>query len=132
MTENYSRSEYYRKLGNEVISEHKDLEWLIVRNVRIDYIVSGKEKKRHGADVFGECKKIEEIYQLYTPFDFLVIIYAPNIIELSDEQKKILLYHELLHIGIEEKDGKLIFRINPHDVEDFRKVIDQYGIDWAR
>jgi hypothetical protein len=22
--------------------------------------------------------------------------------------------------------------VNPHDVEDFRAVIDRYGIDWAK
>ena len=40
-----------------------------------------------------------------------------------------MLQHELLHIGQSEKGT---FIVKPHDVEDFREIIDEYGLDWSQ
>jgi hypothetical protein len=34
--------------------------------------------------------------------------------------------HELKHVGIGEKGLKLV----EHDIEDFKDILKQYGIDW--
>jgi hypothetical protein len=45
---------------------------------------------------------------------------------------EILLYHELLHVGIKEDgEGEYIYSVNPHEIEDFKTIINQYGMDWA-
>ena len=41
---------------------------------------------------------------------------------------KVLMIHELKHIGFEP--GKP-FTIIPHDVEDFKEIIETYGMDWT-
>ena len=126
--ENYSLSEYYKELADEVIEEHEELHWL--SNVRIDYATSLKQKKSHGMAVFGECIKIKEWMQLYIPYDFVIMIYEIYACRLSREVHKRLLHHELLHIGANEKDGSLTYKINPHDVQDFKAIINEYGLDW--
>jgi len=60
------------------------------------------------------------------------VIYETNTAGMTEQQLRILLYHELLHVGIDEAGEGLKYVITPHDIEDFRKVIDRYGIDWAR
>jgi len=45
---------------------------------------------------------------------------------MTENQKKILMLHELRHIGIGEKG----FRIENHDVEDFRDILERFGIEW--
>ena len=40
-----------------------------------------------------------------------------------------VLFHELLHVGI-KKDGTLFVR--PHDLEDFKLVINKFDTDWAK
>jgi hypothetical protein len=50
---------------------------------------------------------------------------------LTEEQMRNLMYHELLHGGMDDKTGEPKYKVTPHDVEDFRSVIDQYGTDWA-
>ena len=52
--------------------------------------------------------------------------------ETGDCEVHILLYHELLHVGVNERSGEMVYVVNPHDVEDFRTIIDRYGIDWAK
>lgn len=125
------QSEEYTELAQEVIQEKPDLEWLTKADVSIAFMRSDKEKKSKGKLVFGECILVNELYKSFCPYDFLIVIYEQNISELSRDQVKILLYHELLHVGVDEKNGQLKKRIVPHDIEDFRKIIDQYGIDWA-
>jgi hypothetical protein len=51
---------------------------------------------------------------------------------MSEAQMGILLFHELLHIGIEPgPDGEETYSVNHHDLEDFKVIIDRYGTDWA-
>lgn len=126
--ENYKLSEYYKDLAEEVIEEHEELNWLY--NVRIDYATSTKTKQSHGMAVFGECIKVKEWAQLYIPYDFVIMIYEIYAGGLSREVQKRLLHHELLHIGVNEKDGKLKYKVNPHDIQDFRAIIKEYGLDW--
>ena len=39
--------------------------------------------------------------------------------------------HELMHIGIKyDKQGELTPFIVPHSVQDFRYILEKYGLDW--
>ena len=128
----YTVNDNYRDIASEVIAEHEDLHWIETSGILIDYLSSDEEKHSAGKDVYGECIRVKEVYKPYCPYDFLIVLYEPNIIHLTDDQLKILIHHELLHIGIDEKDGNVKYVINPHDIEDFRSIIDEYGLDWAR
>lgn len=129
--EKYYSNEEYAEIAQEVIDSHDDLNWLKVADVRIDYISCLKQKKASGMDVFGECRLVKDIEKLYCPYDFLIIIYEKAIEHFSLDQLKILIYHELLHIDVDDKDGEPKYSVNPHDVQDFRAVIDKYGLEWA-
>ena len=125
-------SEEFSGLAEKVIDEHEDLHWIRKLKVRIGYLVSDREKKKDGGLVLGECIRVKPIYRPYIPHDFLIVIYETNTAGMNEKQMEILLYHELLHIGIDEAGEELKYVVNPHDVEDFRAVIDRYGIDWAK
>ena len=60
------------------------------------------------------------------PFDFVITFYWPNCENMTEEKLEMLMYHELRHVGF----GDGTFTIIPHDVEDFRDVIDRWGLDW--
>ena len=131
MSINYWQSDEYRQLAEQVIAEHPDLSWIDKALISIDYLECDAEKKRASGPVLGECVLVKDLFRLYVPFDFLIVIYAPNVRRLSETQKKILLYHELLHVDMGEKDGEPKYCVRPHDVEDFAAVIRRYGLDWA-
>ena len=46
---------------------------------------------------------------------------------MDDEQMRILLFHELLHIGVKDDGGTFV---RQHDVEDFAEIINRFGTDW--
>lgn len=133
MTQNYAIDDSYRKIAGKVIEEHEDLHWIRSNGVRIAYIRSSKQKATRGKLTYAECMKVKEIFQLYAEYDFFIVIYAPNVFGLDEEQMEILLYHELLHIGADEdKEGNLVYKVNPHDIEDFKVILERYGIGWAK
>ena len=122
-------SEYYAALAHDVIYEYKELEHLRHSDVQIIYLASEHEKKSKGKIVYGQCEKVADKYKWGIPCDFTITIFEPNVEGFTDDQLKIVLFHELLHVGIDE-DGE--FSIRPHDLEDFKAVIDRFGTDWNK
>lgn len=125
-----SASSELTELFEKVVNEHSELSWIKEVDIRVGVLESNKAKTSGKKDVLGECKKVDYIYKAFCPYDFLIIIYAPNCLGLTDEQMEILMFHECLHIGMNDKNGEPVYVINPHDVEEFDLVIEKYGVHW--
>lgn len=127
MNDSYDLSFEYAEIAEEIIKEkRKDI---LALGISIGFITSNKEKKCGRTKlVLGECKKVSELQKVFCPYDFLIIIYEANCAGLSDDQMKILIWHELNHIGIDPKNGD--FYVKPHDVEEFDDIINAHGIHW--
>ena len=118
-------SEKYARIGNYLIDHVEELQHLT--NETIIYLSSMAEKKSKKKKVLGECEKVQEKNKWAIPCDFTITLFEPNLTKLSDEQVAIVIYHELLHIG---SDGTSRW-IKPHDLNDFKSIIDRFGTDWA-
>ena len=46
----------------------------------------------------------------------------------TDAEMDVLLFHELLHVGMNDKGE---YRINPHNVDDFYVILKKYGLEWS-
>lgn len=126
MEDDYEISDIYAQWADPIIAEKRSD--ILQAGISVGFISSMKEKK-HGRTklVLGECKKVTDLEKLYCPHDFLIIIYDRNCEGLTDDQMKILLWHELEHIGIDE-NGE--FFVKPHDVEEFDNIINAHGLHW--
>ena len=130
--EQREKNDLFRDIANELINSEAALFDLKVSTVRIAYLESDKKKMSKGRTVLGECERIADKYRWAIPYDFTITLFRPNIITLSDEQIRIVLLHELLHVGIDtDNNGEEVFFVRPHDVEDFRHIIEKYSLDWA-
>lgn len=117
-----------RLLANKVIKKHKErFSWIREQKISIGFCYSDLEKKKVNGRVYAECVKVPAIYKTWLKYDFVIVFYETNTMLMDEKQLEILMEHELMHIGISD-DGKL--RIDPHDIEDFRAIIDDYGLDW--
>lgn len=123
-------SEEYAEIGKRLIDNKPELSYIRDSSVGIMYLSSEHEKKENGKTVLGQCEKIPDKYKWAIPCDFTITIFAPNVERLTDEQMEILIFHELLHVGIELDGNEEKYRVIPHDVEEFRTIITQYGLDW--
>lgn len=122
-------SEEYTKIGQELITTEPALEELNEYGLTIIFLASDHEKKKGDKLVFGQCEKVSEKYKWGIPCDFTITVFEPNVEGFTDEQIKILLFHELLHIGFSEKSGEPY--VKAHDLEDFKVIIDRYGTHWS-
>lgn len=122
----YQISAEYKSIADEIINTVPDLEFL--KNVPVAFLSCEKAKNIHGHAVRGECIKVPEMYRVLGRLAFVIVVYEPNCEGFTDEQFKILIEHELRHIGV--KDDKIF--IVPHDVEfgEFAAISDKYGEHW--
>ncbi|MGJ0848173.1 putative metallopeptidase [Tissierella praeacuta] len=114
-----------RILANKIIRRYPEFDFIREWDVRIGYVIS-QERKQGEKITYADCRKVQEVYKAYLPYDFIITFYERNTGFLNENQLKILMYHELRHIGIGPKGLK----INPHDIEDFSEILDKYGLDW--
>lgn len=123
----------FKDIAEQLINTEPALKYIKDSRVRIAYLESDSSKKAGGDKVVhGECEKVAPKNQWAIHADFTITLYVNNNIGMSEEQIKILLFHELLHVGVEVKeDGDEAYSIVPHDLEDFKYIIDRFGTDWA-
>ncbi len=122
----YEVADDLKDIAEKVISAMPEVQIIREYNIKVGYVRSYEGKQNKGKAVFADCKKINGTYTAFLPYDFVITFYDPNTYHMSENQKKILMLHELKHIGIGEKG----FRIENHDVEDFKDILYRYGIDW--
>lgn len=121
------RSEDLEKLADSVIDEHQnELGFIKDMEIQIGYVRSYIRKIKDGRIVYADTEKTKHKYSAYLPFDFVITFYEPNVAMFNDEQLRILMWHELRHIGIGERG----FMIMPHEIEDFFSIIRKHGLNW--
>lgn len=132
MSDNRQINEEYAKIGAELIEAEDVL--IDIRNSQatIIYLESDYAKTDKGKAVLGQCEKVADKYKWGIPADFTITLFQPNIEGKSPEAIRRIILHELLHVGIEFKDdGTESYSIRPHDIEDFKLLIDRWGTDWS-
>lgn len=121
----------YADIATELIATEDVLTDIANSQATIVYLSSEHKKTQNGKTIFAQCEKVAEKYKWGIPADFTITVFEPNCVGFSDDQIKILLFHELLHVGIEFcEDGSELYSIRPHDLEDFKLIIDRFGTDW--
>jgi hypothetical protein len=123
----YEVADDLRTLGENIINVMPELHIIKDYDVKIGYVRSYEAKKDKGRQINADCRKVNGTYTAYLPFDFIVTFYEPNVYHMTENQKKILMLHELRHIGIGERG----FRLENHDIEDFTNILTRFGIDWS-
>lgn len=125
-------SEEYAEIANRLIDTLEEFQYIKDSNVTIVYLSSEESKKSQNRIVMGDCNKSSKRYDWCCPADFFIVLYEPNIAELDEKQLETVIRHELHHVGIEQKeDGSERYYIQGHDLEDFKVIIEELGVDWA-
>ncbi len=122
----YEVAEDIKELGERIIKAMPELNIIRDYEVKIGYVRSYEAKRDKGKQINADCRKVNGTYTAYLPFDFIVTFYEPNIYYMTENQKKILMLHELKHIGIGDKGLK----IEEHDIEDFKTIMERFGLEW--
>lgn len=124
-------NEDYAKIGQDLIETEDELVDIRNSQATIVYLSSCHKRMDNGRTVHAVCEKVAEKYKWGIPADFTITVYDQNCIGMTEDQIRILLFHELLHVGIEFKDGEEKYFTKPHDLEDFKYIIDRFGTAWS-
>jgi hypothetical protein len=95
----------------------------------ICYLFRAEHSNTGGKIILGTCTKQSDKLKILHGFDF-IIEFAYDVWEqLTDIQQKALILHELKHIEITEgKEGQIKLRLCKHDLEEFRDVVEIFGL----
>lgn len=121
---NADRSKELEELGRRVLQAFPTLP---AARARIGYVLSHETKTGGGKITLGDCRKTDEVERAFLPFDYIITFYARNIRRMGENQKKLLMLHELRHII----HGVRGWMIAPHEVEDFESILMEFGIRWS-
>ena len=124
----YEYSETIQEVAEDLIKEKDHLKWIGGSGFNIAYMASDKIKKHGGMRTYGECVMLPELYQTMTGYDFVIIIYTMNVDYMDEDQINTLVEHELLHVWKKDNGSPCI---RQHDIGDFRKIVEAYGLNWA-
>ena len=125
-------SESYKKLGQQLIDEMEELAYIKASTVKIAFLVSDQAKTESRRPVYAETELIPEKYKWGLDADFAITVYPVNASVFSEKQRAILIFQQLLKIGINYDDvkDKEKYFLNDYDVNDFDVIINRYGTDW--
>ena len=132
MTETRWKNAGYELMAKELIDTEPKLAYIKNSDVSIIYLSSDNAKNHNGGRILGQCERVQDKYRWAINADFTITLFEPNIEGRTEEIIKRVLYHELLHVGIEkDRKGNVIYSVNPHDCEDFRDCIERWGVNWS-
>lgn len=125
------KSPTYQAIAEDLIASEECLLPIQQSDVIITCLASDAEKRKNRKVVFAECEKVPDKYKWAVPCDFTITVFEPNCERLTDEQMRIVMLHELMHVGIEMDGNEARFFTRPHDVEDFKAIIERFGMEWS-
>lgn len=115
------------KIATRLLEKFSDeFDVILSYDIKIGYVKSMESKKKGDKLVYGDCKKVNDVYSAFLPFDFIITTYERNTGLLDKNQLAIVIYHELKHVGIGPKG----LRIEEHDFEEFFEVANKFGVSW--
>lgn len=124
-------SDLYSGIGMDLIRTEESLRHIAESDATIVFLASDLEKTSNRRAVYGQCEKVPDRFKWAVPCDFTITVFEPNTERFTDEQLRILLLHELKHIGIDRDGNEERYFIVPHDVEDFEEIIERFGLGWS-
>lgn len=130
--------------GGETTEPYRMMEAIVAQH-RTDLkeakiAIAWRKGWRRNADGFlqmGACKKRGDLDRELAAYDFVLLLNEDAWPALSEAQRERLIFHELEHAQIKLDDngeqarderGRLVCRVRKHDFEEFRSVVEKYGL----
>lgn len=123
-------NEKYMPFVETCLNNHEDLKRIKsayeAGALHIQLMECDKAKRVNKSMIYADCQKLSQKMSTLTGTHFVITYYADSE-TLNEKGIEILTWHELKHIGIDD-EGR--FYIADHDLQDFKAVVERYGVDW--
>lgn len=120
----------------ELIRQHRTD--LLEARIALAWAMSWKPDA-DGRVTIGKCRKASDLDRELMEYDFIILLSKSFWLDLkvTDEQRRALLDHELMHAAVkigengepeEDAKGRTVYRIRKHDIEEFADTVRRHGI----
>jgi hypothetical protein len=126
------KTEPYRIMEETIEQYHEQLQ---LAKIAIAWR-SGWKANADGHRTLGRMKKASDVDRAFASYDFVLLLNEEAWPALNDQQKRILVDHELTHAQpaydnngeqkVDDKD-RLCWRIKKHDIEEFHEIFERHG-----
>lgn len=131
----YRHASTVKAIAEKLIADHHDH----LDGTHIEYVFRDKAANTGGKEVWGKARKISGLNAYLAGDtsegdaveDFFVIEIAEDVWRILDAGQRVALVdHELSHCTIAINDDNIVtgIALAPHDVEEFRGVLERHGL----
>lgn len=125
------------RLLRELVQDHHP--HLVNARIALAWCTSWKPDV-DGRVVLGKCKKASDLDRELASYDFIILLKKSfwQDLQVTAEQRRALLDHELCHAGVKEDErtgepvhderGRKVYRLIKHDIEEFAAVVERNGV----
>lgn len=114
------RANEYEEIAKKLIDKYP----VAFNHIILDEVLFLKEEERTPKNKYADTRIIKSPYTYFSDYKFIITFYENNILSMTEAQKVLLVYHELLHI--DPSFSKLV----NHDIQDFRILLSKWGCCW--
>jgi predicted metallopeptidase len=127
MAVEYTRApEEVEEIASEIIAAHHEH----LEDVKIVFLMRSPTPRRGGRVVLGSASKASAKHRALAGenYRFIIELAADEWNDLTPEQKRALVDHELCHCcRVEDDKGEIVYSIRGHDVEEFQEIVERHG-----
>ncbi|NUU74665.1 putative metallopeptidase [Paenibacillus xylanilyticus] len=132
----FTTSEEIDRIVQQVIEREEEFKILSVAHILTRFRTGTWYTK--GKLIYAKTKVLSSYERFELESEILIMVNKQVWEHLNDSQKEALIYHELCHIEASvdkhgapknsPKDGRPIYRLQSHDLEEFKLVVEKYGL----
>lgn len=121
----FEKSSELREIADKVITK----EGMNLSPAKIEYLLVYPYISK---TVAGKCIKANSELKYFSDNDYLIEISGELFDALDEDSRYVLMYHELMHVLpiMDDQTGDWKYTIRQHDLQDFSRLINKYGVDW--
>ena len=107
-------STYWQEIADALINKFD----VGLGHIEIDKVLFLSESEKTPKK-YADTRNVAYPYNYLMDYKYIIIFYENNIQAMTDPQKHMLVFHELLHIDDDFK------KVRKHNIEDFRELISR-------
>ncbi|WP_050769603.1 putative metallopeptidase [Thermosinus carboxydivorans] len=112
-------------IAKELIEDHHPN----LCQAKIKYLFRTGDWESKGKTILGKAEKLNDKIKHLAGYDFIITINQIMFFAMTPQQRRALVDHELTHCFVDEDDsGNPVYKILPHDVEEFHSIIRRHGL----
>lgn len=121
----YELSDELSELVQKILQKYENKFWY----VQFSDILCVEEYNKRPKHI-AKVRLLEPPLNMLSDKQVIIEIARQHWDELTENQRLVVTYHELMHLEFDFENNK--YKLRNHDVEDFHTILNTFGLHWAK